>query len=98
MSFEIRHQGKRVEVFDTEAEAAAWIAAPERGTGWTVTPEKPFRVSCRGVLVETFDTQSEAESFVSQRLATVPRLFRRTPPGARGLAGPPTQDDWKIDH
>jgi hypothetical protein len=50
------------------------------------------------VLVETFDTQAEAESFVSQRLATVPRLFRRTPPGARGLAGPPTRDDWKIDH
>ena len=100
MSYEIRHRGRRVEAFETEAEATAWIAHPDRIVGWTVTPEKAFRVSCRGVLVETFDTTEEAEAFVTERLASPPRLFRVQRSGARaipGLAGPPTRNDWTIE-
>ncbi|HKM55590.1 MAG TPA: hypothetical protein VJY33_19450 [Isosphaeraceae bacterium] len=91
MRFEIRHQGRRVEAFDTEAQAVAWTAAPERGNGWTVTPEKPFRVSCRGTLVETFDTMDEAESFVSQRLSAPSRFFQRTTLG-------PHATPWRIEN
>lgn len=98
MRYEIRHRGRRVEAFDTEAEATAWIAHPDRIVGWTVTPEKAFRVSCRGVLVETFDSLEEAQGFVAERLAAVPRLFRlfRIQRPGTGLAGAPTQDDWTI--
>jgi hypothetical protein len=94
MKFETRHQGRRVEAFDTEAEARTWISDPRHGDGWTVTPEKPFRVSCRGSLVDTFDTQAEAEVFVKERSA-IPRPFRtqRLP----GRVKPPAENDWEIE-